>query len=227
MKLAFEFSKSGNLIYISHLDLSRLFLRVLRMASLRPVYSQGYNPHPKMSLALPLPVGLHSVCELIEFETDKALNVNTVNEMNDLLPEGIYIKELFIKPEYIKKSLASFVRSSSYEIMCEGIADAPLKLEEFFSKESVTAKKFNKKTNEKTSQEIRSLMLDHKIIKDMRGRMLAEVTLMAMPGRTLNPVSFFSAFCEASGLYDKDLSPVITRTVILGSEGKPLKEMLK
>jgi uncharacterized protein (DUF2344 family) len=69
MKYIIEFSKTGRMAYISHLDLARAFLRALRMTGLRPAYSQGFNPHPKMSIALPLSLGQSSVCELIEIET--------------------------------------------------------------------------------------------------------------------------------------------------------------
>ena len=227
MKLVFEYTKTGNMIYISHLDVSRLFLRVLRMADLRPTYSQGYNPHPKMSFALPLSVGLHSICEFLEFETEKVCNINAIEEVNLRLPEGIHVTEWTQKPDNINKSLASYVNSASYEFMCEGIADAPTLLKTFFSRDSVTIKKFDKKTGEKKTKEIRPEMLDFRIIKDMRGRMLAEAKLLARPGQTLNPIGFFDAFCEASGHSESDLAPVITRTGIQDSDGKPLKEMLK
>ncbi|MFH1384890.1 MAG: TIGR03936 family radical SAM-associated protein, partial [Candidatus Omnitrophota bacterium] len=44
-----EFSKQKELIYISHLDVVRLFMRTFRRADLPLVYTQGYNPHPKIS----------------------------------------------------------------------------------------------------------------------------------------------------------------------------------
>ena len=227
MKLVFEITKTGSMIYISHLDLSRLFLRVLRMSGLRPVYSQGYNPHPKMSFALPLSVGLYSVCELLEFETDEKWSEDVTDQVNNRLPEGIHVTNWHKKPESVTKSLASFVDSAAYEFMCEGVYDAPELLKAFFSRGSVNVLKFDKRAGEKTEKDIRSEMLDFRIIKDMRGRMLAEATLLARPGHTLNPVTFFGAFCEASGLNEADMAPVITRTAILCADGKPLKEMLK
>ena len=219
------------MIYLSHLDISRLFMRVLRMAGLRPSYSQGFNPHPKMSIALPLSLGLHSVCELIEFETEKVNSVKdvplSVLRVNDRLPENVFVKEWWEKPAKVPKSLASYVSAAKYEIMCEGIKEAPALLEKFFSLKSVTAKKYSKKTREETNNEIRAEMLDYEIIKDMRGRMLAEVTLSASPGRTLNPVIFFNAFCVSCGYTQETLSPVITRTAILDSKGKLLREVLR
>jgi len=231
MKLVLEFTKTGNLINISHLDLSRLFLRVLRMAGLRPVYSQGFNPHPKMSMALPLSLGLHSLCEVLEFETaeaaGKAGTERAFGVVNERLPEGIRVTAWREKPETVSKSLASLVKAASYEIMCEGIHDAPELLKLFFASESVAVRKPDKKTGAESEKEIRGEMLGYRIVKNMRGRMLAEVTLSALPGHTLNPVVFFDAFCEASGLESRAFSPVITRTAILGAAEKPLTELLE
>jgi len=225
MKVVFEFTKSGDMIYISHLDLGRLFLRVLRMSGLRPVYSQGFNPHPKMSFTLPLSLGIHSVCELLEFETDG--QIVSLDKVNERLPEGVRVLSWSEKPGSITKSLASFVSAASYEFMCEGISDAPSLLAAFFELDSFPVQKLDKKTGTQKTKDIRGEMLDYRIIKNMRGRMLAEATLSAMPGKTLNPVIFFEAFCESAGLNKDSLAPVITRTAILGSDGKPLKEVLQ
>ncbi|MCL2110901.1 MAG: TIGR03936 family radical SAM-associated protein [Clostridiales bacterium] len=233
MKLVFEFTKTGNMIYISHLDLARLFLRVLRMSGLRPAYSQGFNPHPKMSFALPLAVGVHSTCELLEFEVDGggchsyAYIDEAVGIINGRLPEGVRVTTWREKPDGVTKSLASYAAAASYEIMCEGITDAPTKLAAFFAKESVMAKKRDKKTGGYAEKEIRPQMLAYRIIKDMRGRMLAEATLSAASEATLRPAAFFTAFCEASGLDSKELSPVITRTAILDAGSTPIIEVVK
>ena len=225
MKAVFEFTKTGDMIYISHLDLGRLFLRVLRMSGLRPAYSQGFNPHPKMSFAMPLSLGIHSVCEILEFETEG--HSVSLDIVNDRLPDGVRVTSWREKPEIITKPLASLVTAASYEYMCEGITEAPSLLESFFKRESVTVQKTDKKTGTQNPKDIREEMLDYRIIKDMRGRMLAEATLSAMPGKTLNPLVFFGAFCESSGIDKESLSPVITRTAILGADSKPLKEVLQ
>ena len=236
MKLVLEFVKTGNMIYISHLDLGRLFLRVLRMSGLRPEYSHGYNPHPKMSFALPLSLGIHSVCELLEVETECAgvmgckdgdgeaeeLLASGVAMMNERLPEGVRVKAWQEKPSWVPKPLASYVAAASYEFMCDGVADAPEKLAGFFARESVVTKKWDKKKEAKQDKDIRAEMLNYRIIKNMRGRMLAEATLSAAAGRTLNPVVFFGAFCEAAGLDGDVPAPVITRTAILGADGREI-----
>lgn len=64
------FEKMGNAIWISHLDLMRLFQRAFKRAGLRLTHTQGYNPRPSVSIALPLSVGVESKCELLDFALD-------------------------------------------------------------------------------------------------------------------------------------------------------------
>ena len=52
-----RYRKTGNLQYISHLDLQRTWMRVLTRAKIPMWYTQGFNPHPKLNYGCPLPVG--------------------------------------------------------------------------------------------------------------------------------------------------------------------------
>ena len=69
LRLLFE--KKGNAIWISHLDLMRLFQRAFKRSGLALKHTQGFNPRPSVSIALPLSVGVESNCELLEFELDE------------------------------------------------------------------------------------------------------------------------------------------------------------
>ena len=64
------FQKTGNAVYISHLDLMRLFQRAFKRAGLPLTHTQGFNPRPSVSIALPLSVGVESRCELLDFELE-------------------------------------------------------------------------------------------------------------------------------------------------------------
>ena len=64
------FEKTGNAIWMSHLDLMRLFQRAFKRAGLPLTHTQGFNPRPSVSIALPLSVGVESVCELLDFDLD-------------------------------------------------------------------------------------------------------------------------------------------------------------
>ena len=70
-KLRLRFSKTGRAIYISHLDLMAAMQRAFARAELPLKFSEGFNPHPQISILLPLSVGTASVCELMDFRLSR------------------------------------------------------------------------------------------------------------------------------------------------------------
>ena len=62
------FEKTGDAVYLSHLDLMRVFQRAFKRADIMIWHSQGFSPRAYVSIALPLPVGSESVCEILDFE---------------------------------------------------------------------------------------------------------------------------------------------------------------
>ena len=92
-KLRLRFSKIGRAKYISHLDLMATLQRALIRAEVPIKYSQGFNPHPVMSIALPLSVGCESVCELMDFQTEDNLPPDGLPALiNVYLPNGIEVQ---------------------------------------------------------------------------------------------------------------------------------------
>ena len=74
------FEKTGNAAYISHLDLMRVFQRSFKRAGLPLTHTQGFNPRPSVSIALPLSVGVESNCELLDFDLDGDKVANRIVE---------------------------------------------------------------------------------------------------------------------------------------------------
>ena len=98
------FAKEGKSKYISHLDLLRTIQRAFVRAGVSVKHSEGFNPHPKMSVALPLSVGHESVCEILDF----ALSVDMpLSELPALitaaLPEGISVLSAYASERKIKE----------------------------------------------------------------------------------------------------------------------------
>ncbi|MFH1084614.1 MAG: TIGR03936 family radical SAM-associated protein [Chloroflexota bacterium] len=73
-----SFGVSGPLIYLSVLDMGRLWERLLRRAQVPLAYTQGYSPHPRMHFAAALPVGYGSSCELLDLLLAEALTPDTL-----------------------------------------------------------------------------------------------------------------------------------------------------
>ena len=91
------FEKTGNAAWISHLDLMRLFQRAFKRAGLHLTHTQGYNPRPSVSIALPLSVGVESYCELLDFDLDgDCVDLNDIqHQLNLSLVEGIRVLNVY------------------------------------------------------------------------------------------------------------------------------------
>lgn len=88
------FSKEGDAIWISHLDLMRVFQRAFRRAGMLLRHSQGYTPHAYVSILLPMSVGVSSQCEVLDYELDPGDTTPEAEipvKLNACLPAGIRI----------------------------------------------------------------------------------------------------------------------------------------
>ena len=68
MRLRVRFAKTGDLRFIGHRDLMESFLRLLRRARIRPNYSLGFHPKPKVSFPTALPLNVVGEDEVLEME---------------------------------------------------------------------------------------------------------------------------------------------------------------
>ena len=68
MKVRIQFSKHGAMKFLGHLDIMRYFQKAIRRAGIDIAYTGGFSPHPVMSFASPLGVGLESDGEYMEIE---------------------------------------------------------------------------------------------------------------------------------------------------------------
>ncbi len=72
------FTKLGNLKYISHLDLQRAIHRMLVRSGLPISYSEGFNPHPRLNIALPLSIYQEGERELFDFRLTEEVDIEAV-----------------------------------------------------------------------------------------------------------------------------------------------------
>ena len=98
------FEKTGNAIFISHLDLMRLFQRAFKRAGLPLTHTQGYNPRPSVSIALPLSVAVESRCELLDFDLygEKIPNDEIKTRLNAALVSGVKVLDVYDEATKIK-----------------------------------------------------------------------------------------------------------------------------
>lgn len=90
------FEKKGDAIWISHLDLMRVFQRSFRRAGFLLKHTGGFNQHAYVSLALPLSVGTESSCEIMDFELETDFVPEELRDkLNETLPAGVRVLEVY------------------------------------------------------------------------------------------------------------------------------------
>ena len=95
MKIKAVFSKTGDMRFISHLDLMRLFQRALGRASLPVTITKGFSPHLKVSVMRALKLGVESSSEELVFSLNKSESPDRIKEsLNNKLPDGVRIIEI-------------------------------------------------------------------------------------------------------------------------------------
>ena len=118
-RLCVTFGRGEELKYISHLDLMRLWQRTLRRAEIPLAYSQGFSPHPRLSLAAPLAIGVTSSAEKMDLQLERRVSphffLKTVTEQ---LPNGIDISEV-VETSPKSPSLQSQVSSAKYNVVID------------------------------------------------------------------------------------------------------------
>lgn len=111
-----KYEKTEPARFISHLDLLRALDRAIRRADIPIAYSQGFNPHPKLSFATPLSVGIISHGDYLELELTEKLSPETIiNRINATLPQGIQFLELKMIEKRVP-TLGSLVEATSYNV---------------------------------------------------------------------------------------------------------------
>ena len=143
-KLRLLFIKENQASYISHLDLMRTFQRVFPRGGLELKHSQGFHPHPLISIVLPLPVGQSSECELLDFEVEQDIDGTGVADMlNPGLPAGLRVRDCY-RVERPARDLA-FLRARLELDYDHGVPDGALeRLRELFSRDEVLVEKRTK-----------------------------------------------------------------------------------
>lgn len=94
-RLRVRFSRGEEVKYISHLDLTRCWERILRRAEVPLAYSQGFSPHPRISIAAPLSLGVTSEAELMDLFLARRFSPHFfLGSVSSELPQGIEVVEV-------------------------------------------------------------------------------------------------------------------------------------
>jgi radical SAM-linked protein len=118
-----KFRKRGRARFLGHLDLMRALLRSLRRARVPLLYSQGFNPKPRVQFGPALPVGIESFGEYFDFDTPERLDPSaTAERLAASLPRDLEVERLREIPPG-SASLGETIRAARYRVEVDGGVD--------------------------------------------------------------------------------------------------------
>ena len=141
------YKKQGRAKYISHLDMNRLFSRILKRSGLPIWYTEGFNPHIFLTFTLPLSLGFVSEYDVCDFRVtdDKMTNDHIADVLRNSVPESIEVVNV-IDPVMKAKDLAF----AEFKINIDCDKNNAEKLKEFLNQNEITVEKTTKKKQIKT-----------------------------------------------------------------------------
>lgn len=184
------FEKVGSARFISHLDLMRLFQRAFKRAGLPLTHTQGFNPRPSVSIALPLSLGAESHCELLDFDLESPVPLENIrNRLNAALIDGIRVREVYDNGAKIKY-LALLQSQLTLEYDGGIPAGAESAIGQLFARETLVLEKKNR--NGVTQQDIIPMIRNLEISRISEGELRLDV-LHCCQNPSLNPMQLGAA----------------------------------
>lgn len=139
------FTKLENSIWISHLDTMRVFQRAFKRAGMLLKHTQGFNPRPSVSIALPLSVGVDSECELLDFDLDgQVLPCEEIQtRLNQALVSGIRVLQVYEDGQKLKH--LKYLKCQILLEYDQGVSDSTTQaIAELFSRNELKVEKKGK-----------------------------------------------------------------------------------
>jgi radical SAM-linked protein len=124
-RLRIKFNRGPEIKFISHLDIVRLWQRAFNRAGIEIAYSAGFSPHPRISLAAPLALGVTSEAELMDIVCIKGVAPHFfVSAVNQQLPAGLAVDK--VSPIAIDlPSLQSQISRAEYKVEVAAESEPP------------------------------------------------------------------------------------------------------
>lgn len=208
------FEKTGSAVWMSHLDLMRLMQRAFKRAGLPLTHTHGFNPRPSVSIALPLSVGVESVCEILDFDLEGELPpMETIQtRLNAALVPGIAVRQVYMDGRKIR-DLALLRCRLGLEYDGGIPAGATDAIATLFARESLMVEKKSK--NGIREQDIRPMIRELSVAQTGEKELRVEA-LITCQNPSLNPMQLYGAIvrylpevapdfctCRREELYDE------------------------
>ncbi len=208
VRIRMTYAKLGNLRFVGHLDLQRLFERALRRTNLPLRYTQGFSPHMRINLASALPLGFIGQAEQMDFWLDQEVALEEIKKrLRASLPEELILKDLQVIDNQ-QPSLQASLLSSEYEILLPGDVDPQtleVQINSLLAQESLPVQR------RKKTVDIKNLVLEWQLISDNLEKIL-KLSMKSSPLENGRP----DEFLELLGIDPADC--LVTRTKLFFEE---------
>ena len=210
------FEKNGNAVWISHLDLMRLFQRAFKRAGLPLTHSGGFTPRPQVSIALPLSVGVESQCELLDFDLDGQMpDLDEIRDrLNQALVPGVTVLNVYNDGRKIR-DLALLECQVALEYDSGVPADAQAAINALFARESLILEKRSK--NGITQQDIIP-MIRRLAVHTQDSNTLILQALICCQNPALNPGQLTAAIEKELPAFQPDFAKICRLEVFDNNE---------
>jgi radical SAM-linked protein len=209
-RLRLAFSKGEEIKYISHLDLMRLWERALRRANIPLVYSKGYNPRPKISIAFPLAVGITGESEILDVLLEPSMApLDFARTVRGQLPQGVTL--LQVEEVYLDlPALQTQIRAAEYVVTLkneQAVQDIDGRIRSILERDRLPRERRGK------VYDLRPLIEQLRLEERKGDRYFLEMTLKAGEGGTGRP----DEVLDELGLADR-VSNVNRRRLLFSTE---------
>ena len=189
-KYILKYSRGERVKYISHLDFVRMFHRSVRRSGLDFSFSQGFNPHPIMTVAVPLSVGVTADGEYMKVGFETNLSEEKLMEtLNAGLPDGFEIKAVKLSED--NSIDFNNIERAEYYIDAECAAPDSFDADKFMALESIMVMKKSKSGEKET--DIKPLIHSIKLAESESGNIGISAILAAGNAATLKPETLVAA----------------------------------
>ncbi len=220
-----QIRKGEELAFLSHLEYVDVFRYALLRSKLPAAYSEGFNPHLKISFATALGVGVTGSCEYVDFVLNSNIDSPTVMaKLNAHLPKGgeiVRIKKISAKAPALTV-LIDFARYEVFVPFAENFSVAENAAKKFNSAKTLI---FNRVTPKKSREiEIKSLIAESVKVYEVEGGLKIKFGLKIKQDGSVKPSEILKVLRDECGLPIEVLEAKINRTALL-SRGKNLLDV--
>ena len=220
-RYVFKFEKTGNLRFISHLDLQRLFRRSIKRAQIKVAYSQGYNPHEMINVVQALSLGFESTGDYFEIVTPFPYDhQDLIDRFNGTFPEGLKFTEIR-ELSYSSKNLSPKTHSALYEAILPLAEGCDLDIDSFVSANEIYITKKDKKTKKPVEKNVKDFVYSLTETSRSAETVTLSMRLRCASNETLNPMHLLASLWKFNGLeFAPEQARIIRREIYIEDDGE-------